>query len=131
MGFFFKTQTASQRQSTGSLIVIALVVGAFLGYHLIPALHRFCDRFFAEVPGLLHFLYVVAFLFFCLLVYGHRGKSLFAALGILLLLAIAFWIGINFDLVWDAMNATIGPIPTIILSLGSILILWFLVRLAL
>ena len=131
MGFFFKPKTKSQRQSTGSLIVIALVVGAFLGYHLIPALHRFCDRFFAEVPGLLHFLYVVAFLFFCLLVYGHRGKSLFAALGILLLTGLAFWIGINFDLVWDAMNATIGPIPTIILGLGGILVLWILIKIIL
>lgn len=131
MGFFLKGKTDTQRQSTGSLIVIGFVVIAFMGYHIFPPFQGFCDRVFSEAEGALHMLYVAAGLFLCLFIYGHRGKSLLVWMGIILAVALVLWVGINFDMVWNAMVQTLGLWPTIILGLSGALIFYVLVRLIL
>jgi hypothetical protein len=128
MGFFLKGKTKTQRQSTGTLVAIAIVVIGVISYFAIPYVQAFFDRALTGGKGLVYLLGGAIVLEGWFLVMGYRGKMLFYALAILLITILCLWLAINFDMVWDSMVTTLGIWPTIFIVLLGTLGLWLVIR---
>lgn len=128
MGFFLKWKTKSQRQGSGTLVAIGLVVLGVIVCLVIPALQDRVKEALAGWKGLVYLLGGACVLEAWFLIIGYRGKALLYALLILLFTLFCIWLAINFDLVWNSMIHTLGTWPTILIVLLGSLVLWFVFR---
>ena len=128
MGLFLKTKTKTQRQASGTLIAIGLVVLGVIVCLVIPAFQDRVKEALVGWKGLVYLLGAALVLEAWFLILGFRGKALLYALGILVFTILCIWLAINFDLVWDAMVNTLGLWPTILIVLLGALGLWFVIK---
>ena len=124
MGFFLKWKTRSQRQASGTIVAVVMVVLGVLTYLLIPSAMAFLNRALVGGKGILYLLAGGVVLEIWFLIMGYRGKALVYALLVLIFTILCIWLAINFDMVWDSMINTLGLWPTIILCLLGALGLW-------
>lgn len=124
-----KNQTKTQRQGSGTLIAIAIVIVGVISYFAIPFVQAFLDRVLVGWKGLVYLLGGAMVLEAWFLILGYRGKELLVALGILLFTILCIWLAINFSLVWDSMTNTLGTWPTIFIVLFGCIGLWLVIKL--
>jgi len=124
-----KGKTQSQRQSSGTILTVILVIVGVVSYFAIPFIHVFLSRVLVGWKGLLYLSGGGVLLTLWFLYLGYRGKSLAFALMVLLFAILCIWLAINFDLIWDSMEATFGLWPTILIALLGGLGVWIFIRL--
>jgi hypothetical protein len=123
-----KKNSKTQRQASGTLVAIGLVVLGVIVCLVIPV---FQDKVKAAIIGWKGLVYLLGAGFVLeawFLIIGYRGKALLYALGILVFTILCIWLAVNFNLVWDSMVNTLGLWPTIIITLLGALGLWFVVK---
>ena len=123
-----KDKNKTDRKTSGTLIVIALVVVGVISYFDIPVVQAFMERVLVGWKGLVYLLGGALVLEAWFLLIGYRGKALLYALGILFFTILCIWLALNFDMVWDSMVSTLGLWPTILIVLLGTLGLWFVIR---
>ena len=128
MGFFIKTKTKTQRQASGTLVAIGIVVLGVIVCLVIPVFQERVKEALVGWKGLVYLLGAGLVLEAWFLIIGYRGKALLYALGILIFTILCIWLAINFDLVWDSMTHTLGTWPTIIITFLGCLVLWFVIK---
>ena len=128
MGSSLKNKTKTQRQGSGTLIAIGLVVLGVIVCLVIPAFQDRVKEALVGLKGLVYLLGAALVLEAWFLIIGYRGKALLYALLILIFTIMCIWLAINFDLVWDSMIHTLGTWPTIIITLLGCLVLWFVIK---
>ena len=128
MGSSLKNKTKTQRQGSGTLIAIGVVVIGVIVCLVIPAFHDRVKEALVGLKGLVYLLGAALVLEAWFLIIGYRGKALLYALLILIFTIMCIWLAINFDLVWDSMIHTLGTWPTIIITLLGCLVLWFVIK---
>ena len=128
MAPLFKNKTKTQRQASGTLAAIGLVVLGVIVCLVIPIFQEKVKEALVGWKGLVYLLGGAFVLEAWFLILGYRGKALLYALGILLFTILCIWLAINFTLVWDSMVNTLGTWPTIIIVLFGCLGLWFIIK---
>ena len=128
MGSSLKNKTKTQRQVSGTLIAIGVVVLGVIVCLVIPAFQDRVKEALVGLKGLVYLLGAALVLEAWFLIIGYRGKALLYALLILIFTIMCIWLAINFDLVWDSMIHTLGTWPTIIITLLGCLVLWFVIK---
>lgn len=123
-----KDKNKTDRKTSGTLIVIALVVVGVISYFAIPVVQAFMERVLVGWKGLVYLLGGALVLEAWFLLIGYRGKALLYALAILFFTILCIWLALNFDMVWDSMVSTLGLWPTILIVLLGTLGLWFVIR---
>ena len=124
----FKNKTKTQRQASGTLVAIGLVVLGVIVCLVIPMFQDKVKEALVGWKGLVYLLGAGFVLEVWFLIIGYRGKALLYALGILVFTILCIWLAINFDLVWDSMVNTLGLWPTIFIVLLGALGLWFVIK---
>ena len=127
MAPLFKNKTKTQRQASGTLVAIGLVVLGVIVCLVIPMFQDKVKEALVGWKGLVYLLGAGFVLEVWFLIIGYRGKALLYALGILVFTILCIWLAINFDLVWDSMVNTLGLWPTILIVLLGALGLWFVI----
>ena len=128
MAPLFKNKTKTQRQASGTLAAIGLVVLGVIVCLVIPIFQEKVKEALVGWKGLVYLLGGAFVLEAWFLILGYRGKALLYALGILLFTILCIWLAINFTLVWDSMVNTLGTWPTIFIVLFGCLGLWFIIK---
>ena len=128
MAPLFKNKTKTQRQASGTLVAIGLVVLGVIVCLVIPMFQDKVKEALVGWKGLVYLLGAGFVLEVWFLIIGYRGKALLYALGILVFTILCIWLAINFDLVWDSMIHTLGTWPTILIVLLGALGLWFVIK---
>ena len=128
MAPLFKNKTKTQRQASGTLVAIGLVVLGVIVCLVIPMFQDKVKEAIVGWKGLVYLLGAGFVLEVWFLIIGYRGKALLYALGILVFTILCIWLAINFDLVWDSMVNTLGLWPTIFIVLLGALGLWFVIK---
>ena len=128
MAPLFKNKTKTQRQASGTLVAIGLVVLGVIVCLVIPMFQDKVKEALVGWKGLVYLLGAGFVLEVWFLIIGYRGKALLYALGILVFTILCIWLAINFDLVWDSMVNTLGLWPTILIVLLGALGLWFVIK---
>ena len=128
MAPLFKNKTKTQRQASGTLVAIGLVVLGVIVCLVIPMFQDKVKEALVGWKGLVYLLGAGFVLEVWFLIIGYRGKALLYALGILVFTILCIWLAINFDLVWDSMVNTLGLWPTIFIVLLGALGLWFVIK---
>ena len=128
MAPLFKNKTKTQRQASGTLVAIGLVVLGVIVCLVIPMFQDKVKEALVGWKGLVYLLGAGFVLEVWFLIIGYRGKALLYALGILVFTILCIWLAINFDLVWDSMVNTLGLWPTIFIVLFGALGLWFVIK---
>ena len=128
MAPLFKNKTKTQRQASGTLVAIGLVVLGVIVCLVIPMFQDKVKEALVGWKGLVYLLGAGFVLEVWFLIIGYRGKALLYALGILVFTILCIWLAINFDLVWDSMVNTLGTWPTILIVLLGALGLWFVIK---
>ena len=128
MAPLFKNKTKTQRQASGTLVAIGLVVLGVIVCLVIPMFQDKVKEALVGWKGLVYLLGAGFVLEVWFLIIGYRGKALLYALGILVFTILCIWLALNFDLVWDSMVNTLGLWPTILITLLGALGLWFVIK---
>ena len=128
MAPLFKNKTKTQRQASGTLVAIGLVVLGVIVCLVIPMFQDKVKEALVGWKGLVYLLGAGFVLEVWFLIIGYRGKALLYALGILVFTILCIWLALNFDLVWDSMVHTLGLWPTILIVLLGALGLWFVIK---
>ena len=128
MAPLFKNKTKTQRQASGTLVAIGLVVLGVIVCLVIPMFQDKVKEALVGWKGLVYLLGAGFVLEVWFLIIGYRGKALLYALGILVFTILCIWLALNFDLVWDSMVNTLGLWPTIFIVLFGALGLWFVIK---
>ena len=128
MAPLFKNKTKTQRQASGTLVAIGLVVLGVIVCLVIPMFQDKVKEALVGWKGLVYLLGAGFVLEVWFLIIGYRGKALLYALGILVFTILCILLALNFDLVWDSMVNTLGLWPTIFIVLFGALGLWFVIK---
>jgi len=123
-----KRKSESQRQASGTILTIVIFVIGVVSYFAIPFIHVFLSRALVGWKGLLYLLGAGILLTLWFLYLGFRGKSILYALMILVFAILCIWMAVNFDLIWNSMEASLGIWPTILIAVLGGIGVWLFIR---